>query len=94
MIKVELEIRQGADPFRVTVEAGGITQAVGIAEGRHPDGDVRVVFPIDAEEFFVGDDGRRTEAGRKRPPVAAFSRARDGDPTENSCGAFDHQDEG
>ena len=63
MIRVVLEVSEGAAPFRLAVEAEGITEAVGLIEGSHPGGDVRVVFPIDPEEFFVGD-GRRTEAGQ------------------------------
>ena len=63
MIRVLLEISEGAAPFRLAVEAEGITEAVGLIEGRHPGGDVRVVFPIDPEEFFV-EDGKGAEAGR------------------------------
>ncbi len=59
MIKVLLEVHEGAAPFTVAVEAEGITQAVSLIEGRHPGRDVRVVFPIDPEEFFVGDQEAR-----------------------------------
>jgi uncharacterized iron-regulated membrane protein len=55
MIKVSVEVRKGAVPFRVEVHAESITQAVSTIERRHPGRTVRVVFPIDAEEFFVAD---------------------------------------
>ena len=54
MIKVSLEVREGAARFRVGVRADSIDRAVSIMKGRHPDRDVRVVFPIDPEDFFVG----------------------------------------
>jgi hypothetical protein len=41
--------------FRVAVQAESIGQAVSIMKGRHPGCDVRVVFPIDPEGYFLGD---------------------------------------
>jgi hypothetical protein len=42
-------------------------------EGRHPGRDVRVVFPIDAEEFFLGSakktKGNRVEGDDRLRPV-------------------------
>ncbi len=52
MIKVSVEVREGAAPFRVAVQAESIGRAVSIMEGHYPGRDVRVVFPIDPEEFF------------------------------------------
>jgi hypothetical protein len=68
MIKIFVEVREGAAPLRVEVRAESISQAVGSVEERHPGRAVRVVFPIDPEEFFVegpqetgaGQDGSRT----------------------------------
>ena len=54
MVKVSLEVREGDAVSEVTVYADSISQAVGIAQGRYPGRDVRVVFPIDGEEFFGG----------------------------------------
>jgi hypothetical protein len=54
MVRVSVEVREGDDLFEVTVYADSISQAVGIARGRFPGYDVRVVFPIDGEEFFGG----------------------------------------
>ena len=55
MIKVSLEVREGDGPFRVTVLAESITRAISVIQARYPGRDVRVVFPIDPEDFFVGD---------------------------------------
>ena len=54
MVKVCVEVREGDGLFRVTVRAESISQAVSIAKGSHPDGNVRVVFPIDPGDFFAG----------------------------------------
>jgi hypothetical protein len=54
MIRVFVEVCQGAVPLRVEVRAESISQAVGSIEERHPGRKVQVVFPIDPEEFFVG----------------------------------------
>ena len=62
MIQVSLEVREGDAPFRVAVQAESIGLAVSTIEERHPGGDVRVVFPIDPEEFFLGGS-EKTGAG-------------------------------
>ncbi len=61
MIKVSLEVREGAVLSRVAVQAESICRAVSIVKGRSPGREVRIVFPIDSEEFFVG--GPKTGAG-------------------------------
>ena len=72
MIKVSLEVHEGTVPFKVAVQAESIDQAVGIARERYPDQKVRVVFPIDSEEFFIGstkvgaDDGGSLSTMRRR----------------------------
>jgi hypothetical protein len=55
MIKVSVEVREGATFSRVAVQADTISQAVSITKVCHPGRDVRVVFPIDPEGFFAGD---------------------------------------
>ena len=69
MINVSVEVREGAAPFRLAVRAETITRAVSAIEKRHPGRDVRVVFPIDPEEFF-GADPKETAAAQdeKRRP--------------------------
>jgi hypothetical protein len=53
MIKVSMEIGEGATLSRATVQAESISEAVSITRGRNPGRDVRVKFPIDAEDFFI-----------------------------------------
>ena len=53
MIKVSMDVREGATLSRTTVEAESIREAVSITRGRYPGRDVRVIFPIDAEDFFI-----------------------------------------
>lgn len=53
MVKVSIEIRNGAARFAVAVRAESIRQAVNIAVRLYPGGDVRVKFPLDHEGFFV-----------------------------------------
>jgi hypothetical protein len=72
MVKVSLEVREGADSFEVTAHADSISQAVGATKHRFPDGEVRVVFPIDGDEFFGGDG--TTKHGDR--PLLLSDRAR------------------
>ena len=67
MIKVSVEVREGADHFRVAMQAESISRAVSIMKGRHPGRDVRVVFPIDPEGFFLGGS-KETEGRPLRAP--------------------------
>ena len=65
MVRVSVEVREGDDLFEVAVYADTISQAVATARGRFPGHAVRVVFPIDGENFFGrrGTEGAGTEAG-------------------------------
>lgn len=62
MLKVSVEVREGAAHFRVAVYADSIIQAMSITKGRVPGRDVRVLLPIDAEEFFGGRE-KKAEGG-------------------------------
>jgi hypothetical protein len=53
MIKVSVEVREGAARFRVSVQAESIRRAMSIMKGRHPGRDVRVVYSIDPEKLFL-----------------------------------------
>jgi hypothetical protein len=53
MVRVSIEVRSGAARFRVGVQASSIQRAVSLVKGLHSASDVRVIFPIDAEAFFV-----------------------------------------
>ena len=70
MIKVSVEVHKGETPVRTVVRAESITRAISAIERRHPGRKVRVVFPIDPEEFFV-EGPREAGAGRNesRRPV-------------------------
>lgn len=65
MIRVFVEVLEGAAPLRVEVRAESISQAVGSIEERHPGRPVQVVFPIDPEEFFI-EDPQEVEARQDR----------------------------
>jgi hypothetical protein len=69
MIKVSMEVDEGATLSRATVEAESIREAVSITRGRYPGRDVRVIFPIDAEDFFIEDSAEGN--GRRRLSVVA-----------------------
>ena len=53
MIRVSMEVREGTALSRATVQAESIREAVSITRERYPGRDVRVIFPIDAEDFFI-----------------------------------------
>lgn len=55
MVKVSVEVHNGASRFDGAVRAESVWQAVSLAGRRYPGGDVRVRFPIDHEGFFVKD---------------------------------------
>ena len=57
MIQVSVELGHNSTGFRVSVRAESIEQAVNFASARYPGSEVRVLFPIDPESFFVGGQG-------------------------------------
>jgi hypothetical protein len=59
VVKVSIEVRNGAARFSVAVRAESIRRAVSIVGDRYPGGDIRVKFPIDPEGFFVKDSAAR-----------------------------------
>jgi hypothetical protein len=63
MIRVSMEVREETALSRATVLAESIREAVSITRGRYPGRDVRVIFPIDADNFFIED------------PAEGYSRA-------------------
>lgn len=67
MIRVCIEVVDGVEgnespgeSFAVSVQAESLLDALGIAGDRYPDDELRVVFPINPDEFFVRDS---VEAG-------------------------------
>jgi hypothetical protein len=55
MVKVSVEVRSGTARFRVGVQAPGIRTVLSMVGGRCPQGEVRVIFPIEPQGFFVGE---------------------------------------
>jgi hypothetical protein len=53
MVKVSVEVRSGTVRFRVSVQAQSVRRAIGMVGGRYPRGEIRLVFPIEPEGFFV-----------------------------------------
>lgn len=53
MIRVAMEVREGATLLRETVSAESVRGAVDAMRERYPGRDVRVVFPICPEDFFL-----------------------------------------
>ena len=63
MIRVTVEIREGALNYRVRVTATSIERALEIVGEGKPGRRVRLLFPIDREVFFVpAASGARMEA--------------------------------
>ena len=55
MVRVAIEVRSGVARFRVGIQASSIQRAVSLAQRLYTASDVRVIFPIDPEGFFVED---------------------------------------
>ena len=55
MIRVTVEVREGAASRRVRATASSIERALELAGGSKPGREVRVLLPIDPEDFFAGD---------------------------------------
>jgi hypothetical protein len=55
MIRVSMEVREETALSRATVQAESIREAVNITRRRYPGRDVRVIFSIDPETFFIED---------------------------------------
>ena len=63
MIRVTVEIREGALTYKARVTAPSIERVPKIAGGGMSDHRIRLLFPIDSEAFFVPEGhGRRGAA--------------------------------
>ena len=71
MIKVSMEVREGAALSTAIVQAESIREAVSITRERYPGRDVRVIFPIDAEDFFIKGPAERNSRMRLSMVAAA-----------------------
>jgi hypothetical protein len=55
MVRVAIEVRSGVARFRVGIHSSSIQRAVSLAQNWYSASDVRVIFPLDPEGFFVED---------------------------------------
>ena len=55
VVRITVEVGNGAARYRVAVQAESIRRVLEIVEGLYPGGDFRVKFPIDPQTFFVKD---------------------------------------
>jgi hypothetical protein len=63
MIRISLEVSSDPARFRVWIQAQSIERALRIAQTLNPGKECNVVFPIDADGFFVKEEsGARMEA--------------------------------
>ena len=74
MIKISLEVREGAVLSRVAVQAESIRQAVSIVKRRYPGLEVRVVFPIDTEEYFIEGPKKNRPDESRQPLHGSFTK--------------------
>jgi hypothetical protein len=56
MIKISIEVISGTARFKVATQAESIEEALEIAKRYNSGKECKVVFPIDPEGFFAGDD--------------------------------------
>ena len=62
MVRVTVEVREGAFPYRVRIIAPSIERALEIAGAGKAGRRVRLLFPIDPEAFFVSAGSGTREA--------------------------------
>src|ERR671912_569104 len=55
MVRVAIEVQSGVAHFRVGIQSSSIQRAVSLAQNLYSASNVRVIFPIDPEGFFVED---------------------------------------
>jgi hypothetical protein len=55
MAKVSVEVRCGTARSRLGMEAKSMNRALGPVGGRYPEGEIRVLFLIELERFFVDE---------------------------------------
>lgn len=55
MIRVSVDVGNGTTHFRVGIQASSINRAINLVKAFYSACDVRVIFPIDPEGFFVED---------------------------------------
>jgi hypothetical protein len=59
-VRISVEVRSGTARFRVGVQAGSVHEALGLVGGRYPQGEIRLMFPVEPPGFFVERPSSRT----------------------------------
>ncbi len=67
MVRVTVEVGRGAIQYRVAVQAESIRRALEIAEGVNPGREIKVMFPIDPDSFFVEESAAGRIEQEKQP---------------------------
>ncbi len=70
MVRITVEIGDGATRYRVAVQAESIRRALEIVKGLNPGDDLKVKFPIDPETFFVEDRAATSGLIAREQPAA------------------------
>jgi hypothetical protein len=70
MVRISVEVSNGASRVRVSVQAESIRRALEIVQGQNPGRDVGVMFPIDPEKFFAGDRAAMSRTVEQEAPAA------------------------
>ncbi|HSK99955.1 MAG TPA: hypothetical protein VK869_06430 [Rubrobacteraceae bacterium] len=60
MIRVPFEVTGEEGSFKVMVRAASMRRAEEDLRSRYPGGEVRLVFPLDASDFFAGNEKDET----------------------------------
>jgi hypothetical protein len=72
IVKISVEVRSGTTRFRVGVQAESIRTALSVVGASYPTSEVRVIFPIEPEGFFVeGPTAARTGLTQPQERMAA-----------------------
>ncbi len=66
-VRISVQVSSGAARFRVAVQAESIERALEIVQGWHSGRECKVMFPIDAEAFFV----KKASVAKVEPPGMA-----------------------
>ncbi|MGB3635251.1 MAG: hypothetical protein WA982_14510 [Rubrobacteraceae bacterium] len=56
MLQVSFNVQDGATSIRVSVRVANLQRAESLVKSRHAPDEVKMIFPIEPESFFVNDD--------------------------------------
>jgi hypothetical protein len=70
MLRISVEVGNGVNRSRVSVQAENIRQALHLVQKRYPESDIQVVFPLDPKSFFVEELGARSGIVGVYKPIA------------------------